>query len=228
MHEHADRRQGTRNGSSRCRRRRSNRFRCRRPTRAKPGALLERQPHGRMGFDVHELGNHVFADHRVDAFPHARICAPLVDEPHVVRIAQPPGDGRHMLEALPHSDRRHRAAIRVTADHDVRNAERNQRIFDGRCYAARFGPVWRHDVSGVADHEEIARIALSNELGHHPAVRARDEQRARSLAGGQSSEEIGALREDVALKPEKPFDDVVYDYVGTVFVDRGVLRAIGQ
>ena len=38
-------------------------------------------------------------------------------------------------------------------------------------------PVAGDDVAGITDHEEFAGLALGQQLGDHPAVRAGDEQR---------------------------------------------------
>jgi hypothetical protein len=69
----------------------------------------------------------------------------------------------------------HRAAIGMAANHHVADAQRRHRIFDAGRDAASLGAVGWHDIAGVADNEHLARLPLSQELGHHPAIRAGDE-----------------------------------------------------
>src|ERR1700686_4999099 len=52
-------------------------------------SLFEREPHRRMSPDIGELGDHVFADHRVDAVMFALVLTRLVDDFCGIRVLQP-------------------------------------------------------------------------------------------------------------------------------------------
>ena len=52
-------------------------------------SLFEREPHGGMRLDVRELGDHVFADHRVDPVAFALVLTRLVDDLRGIRVVQP-------------------------------------------------------------------------------------------------------------------------------------------
>src|SRR5258708_16127368 len=64
-------------------------------------ALLEREPYAGMRLEVGELRDHVLAYHRFDLVACAAVLARLVDNLRGVRVAQPAGDGRHVIHAPP-------------------------------------------------------------------------------------------------------------------------------
>jgi hypothetical protein len=64
---------------------------------------------------------------------------------------------------------------------DVLNARYGHRVLDRSGNAAGLGAVGRHDVVGVADHEDAARLGLGDQFRHHPTVGAGDELGFRGL-----------------------------------------------
>ncbi len=192
------------------------------PAVQREAPFLEREPHGRMRLQVGQLRDDVLAHHRVDPFALAAMRARLVHDPCRIGIAQPVANGRHVVHALAGRNRGHRTAIGMPADHDVRHAQRGDRIFDRRRHAARLRAVRRHDVARVADHEQVARLALRDELRHEPAIRARDEQRPRILAACEIAKQRGARRIGVALELQEAFDDVLHRvFSGAGGIDEG-------
>ncbi|SAL90168.1 hypothetical protein KPHVMX_140029 [Klebsiella pneumoniae] len=123
---------------------------------------------------------------------------------------------RHRLKALTGGDRFHRAAVGMAADHDIRHAQRNHGIFDGRGNAARLRPERRHDIPGITNDKELSRLLLGNQFRHQTAVRTGDEKRFGILAGGQAAEEFFTLGEDLFLKVEEALNDMLHSSVSSL------------
>ncbi|MDT4855569.1 hypothetical protein FQZ97_899290 [compost metagenome] len=115
-----------------------------------------------------------------------------------------------MIKTRATRNRAHRTTVRVPADHDVPHAQDRDRIFHGGRYATWFWTVGWHNVPRVADHEQFARLALGEELGHDATVRAGDEQRLRILCRCELLEKLDTLRKDLALKAQEAVDDVTH------------------
>ena len=105
---------------------------------------------------------------------------------------------------------RHRAAAGVAADDDVRHLELDDGELDRGRDAAHEAVVLRHDVAGVAEHEQLAGLGLHQEKRIDPRVAAGDDHRVRRLAGGELGEALAVLRVHVALKGANAGDDVVH------------------
>ena len=105
---------------------------------------------------------------------------------------------------------RHRAAAGVAADDDVRHLELDDGELDRGRDAADEAVVLRHDVAGVAQHEQLPGLGLRQQKRIDPRVAARDHHRLRRLAGGELGESLAILRIDVALKGANAGDDVVH------------------
>ena len=173
-------------------------------------APFERQRDGRVCLEVGNLGNHVFADHGIDAVPLVGMFPCFIDGLGRIRITQPARHGGHAVQAFAGGYGRHRAAVRVAADHDIGHTKRRHRVFHGGGDATRLGSVAGHDVAGVANHEQIARFSLGEQFGHDATVGAGDEQRPWRLAGGELLEQFPAARQDLALKFQETVDDILH------------------
>jgi len=93
------------------------------------------------------------------------------------RMLDPVRDGRHPIELVLAQDRFHGPAIGMAANHDILDAERRYGIFDaGRNASCRWTVGW-NNVSGIAHHENLARLALGKNLRRDAGVGARDEHR---------------------------------------------------
>ncbi|MNN96290.1 hypothetical protein D3C81_2152490 [compost metagenome] len=81
-------------------------------------------------------------------------------------MTQPGFDRRHFFQALRVEYRTHGAAVGVSANDDVLNAEGQYRVFDRSGNTAVHLPVrWNH-IADVTGHEQIARGALGDQLGN--------------------------------------------------------------
>jgi len=98
----------------------------------------------------------------------------------------------------------------MTADHHVGDAQHRHRVFDGRRHAAWLRSIGRHDVTGIANDEEIAGVLLREQLGHDTAIRTGDEQGFRTLSVGKPAEQFRAIGKNLALKAQEAFDDFLH------------------
>lgn len=179
--------------------------------------LGQREGYRGMGADVVQLGDDILAHHAVNALFFCRVVAGLIDHAGGIGMAQPVLDCRHVIQTGAGSDCRHRAAVGMAANHDVRHLQLGHCILYRGADAAGLGAERWHDVAGVANDEQITGFALRDELRHHPAVGAGDEQRLRRLAGRQRLEQFFVGWVDFLLKAQKTIDDVVHIGVGRGF-----------
>lgn len=126
--------------------------------------------------------------------------ARLVDDLRGFSMLQPPGDCGEMVHAFAFGDRRHCAAIRMTADHDIGHPEHRHGVFDRCRHTSGVGAIRRHDIPRVSDHEQFARFLLRQQFWYYAAIGTRDKQRAWMLRGGQVSEQVRPLRKCFFLK----------------------------
>src|SRR2546430_1558483 len=85
----------------------------------------------------------------------------------------------------------------MAADDDVRDLERNHRIFDHGGDAAQHLSISWHDVADVAADEQIARIGVRNEGGIDAAVGTGNEEDLRILLVSELFKELAVLRVDL-------------------------------
>ncbi|MNT41506.1 hypothetical protein D3C72_1778660 [compost metagenome] len=121
---------------------------------------------GRVSLNIIELGYDVLFDHSVNFVDFAIPRFLLYHSFCRVRIVQPVGHSRHRVKALARSYRLHGAAVRMAANHDIRDAQCHHCVFDGRRHPARFRAKGRHDVACVTDNEKLPRVLLCHKLGH--------------------------------------------------------------
>jgi len=189
-------------------------------------SLGEGQGDRGMGSKVNELGDDVLADHAGELVAVGGVMMRGIHRLGCVGMVQPAAHRREMAEIMVMRDRRHGAAVRMSADHHVANAQHGDRILHRRGNPARLRPERRHDVAGVANHEHLARFALCEQLGHDAAVRAGDEQRARRLLVRQRLKQAFAFGK--RLCPELPdtfdqlFHDVFLSERGRILWSRGI------
>ncbi|MNQ83423.1 hypothetical protein D3C85_985010 [compost metagenome] len=141
-------------------------------------------------------------------------------------MAQPARNRRQMVKARATRNGAHRAAVGVATDHDILHAQHRDRILDGGRDAAGFWTVRRHDVAGIANHEQFAWFTLRKEFRHHAAVRAGDEQRLGMLRRRELLEELNALRIDFSLKAQEAVDDVTHGVLHVQITDADTTRSI--
>src|SRR6185437_3867678 len=75
----------------------------------------------------------------------------------------------------------HSTATGMTADDNVRNAEDSYGIFNAGGNSTGSDSIWRNNVAGIANYEQISRPLLHEELGDDAGVRAADKQGLRTL-----------------------------------------------
>ena len=130
-------------------------------------------------------------------------------------MAQPRAEVRPSDVLATGGERRHRATARMATDDDVAHFQHVEREFDGR----RLGLVGdrlsvrtrgRHEISGIADHEQIARLGGREDVGLHPAVGAGDVQRVGLLAQGEARERLGIIRPPALPEVDDPLDQLAH------------------
>ncbi len=112
-----------------------------------------------------------------------------------------------MIQTLTGGNCRHCAAVGVTTDHNIGDPEGGNGVLHGGGNTARLGAVRRDNISGVADHEQIAGFALSDQLRHQPTVGAGNKQRPRALLGGEIPKQRDALGKRLLLELQKTVND---------------------
>jgi hypothetical protein len=122
-------------------------------------------------FQVFELDQHVFLDGDAQLLISGQTSVILGDDPAGrLGLRQPGGDGWQLRHQLGAQQGLHRPAPGVSAHHDVLDPQHGDRVFDrGRLSAVR-GAVGGHDVAGVAQREQLARIGLREQVGDDPRV----------------------------------------------------------
>ncbi len=172
--------------------------------------LLQGAGDAGVGAQVGQLGDHVVPHQGVQPRRLGGVFVGAVHRPCGLGVVQPAGHRRQLVETGAGRDGAHRAAVRVAADHDVADPEHRHRVFHRGADPAGLRPVAGDDVAGITDHEEFAGLALGQQFGDHPTVRAGDEQCLGGLPGGQGLEQLRARRVGVALEAEKAVDDVTH------------------
>lgn len=165
--------------------------------------LVQGQGDRGMCPDVGQLGDDVPADHSLQSLLRRSVGAGGVNGLRGVSMGKPAGDGRQVDQARVVRDGSHRSAVRMATDDDVRDAQNGDRVFDCRGDAAGSRAVGRHDIAGVADHEQVAGFPLGQQFRDDPAVRAGNEHSSGVLGGGQILEESRALWKGFPLEFQK-------------------------
>ncbi|CAI8774316.1 conserved hypothetical protein [Pseudomonas sp. IT-P260] len=161
-----------------------------------------------MGTQVLQLGDDVLLGEDRHAFFFVGAVAVVMHHGlRHFRMTQPGFDCRHFFQAVRIEHCPHGAAIGVAANDDVLHAQRQYRVFDGGGNAAVHLAIRRYDVADVTGHEQIARRALGDQLGHDARVGTGDEHRPWRLRRGEFLEEFFLLREDLMMKMQKAVND---------------------
>lgn len=127
-----------------------------------------------------------------------------------VCVSQPVGHGGHMAQAFTGGNGSHRAAVGMAADHDVGDLKRGDCVFHRCRNTARPWAIRQHNVASVADHEQIAWLALSDQLRYQSTVRSRNKQRPRTLLGDQVLEQFDPLGKSAFLEFQKTVNDLFH------------------
>ena len=88
-----------------------------------------------------------------------------------------PGDGRHFRNVFRMQQSLHGPAMRMTADHDVGHFQAVDREFNRCRFSARRCVERRDNVPRVAQHEQVTRIGVRDQVGIDPGIGAGDKQR---------------------------------------------------
>ena len=138
---------------------------------------------GRVGLDIAELRKDVFLHHRIHFIDRLIPAFLLYHGFCRVGIAQPVRYSRHRLQVRVIGNRLHRAAVGVTADHDVGHAQRHYRVLDSCRDAAWLRPERWNNVASITNNKELSRLLLGDQFRDQTAVGAGDKQRFGILAG---------------------------------------------
>src|SRR5690606_21189450 len=133
-----------------------------------------------------------------------------------LRMLQPGPHGGHATQLFRIEHCLHGAAVGMTADDDVLDAQGNHRVLDGSGYTAEHLPVGGYDVADVAGHEQITGGTLGNEFGHHPGVCAGDEHRLGGLLERQFVKQLLLVRVDHFMKMHVTIDDLCDRVIGAL------------
>lgn len=162
----------------------------------------------RVGGEVGQLGADVLPDQRRDpAGTGARRTGH-----RGIGVAQPAGDrgDRPQVPALGQGG--HRAAGRMPAHDDAADPEDGDGVLDAGRHPVRDRCVRGDEVPRGADDEELTRLALRDELRHHPGVRAADEQRAGPVGVCELREEAFLRGEDLLLEACDAVREIVHGH----------------
>ncbi|KAF1030978.1 MAG: hypothetical protein GAK37_00990 [Pseudomonas sp.] len=181
--------------------------------------------HRRVRAQVLQLGDHVFFGQQRHALAFAGAIAVVLDHgAGHFGMAQPGFDRGHFFQALGVEHCTHGAAIGMAAHDDVLHAKGQHGVLDGRGHTAVHLPVGRHHVAHVAGHEQVARGALGDQLGHDARVGAGNEHGPRALGRGELLEEFFLLGEDLVMKMQKTVNNVLQRCIGGLRLVRGRSR----
>ena len=113
----------------------------------------------------------------------------------------------------------------MTADDDVSDLELRERVFNGggfRTVVPRPSVTsrGRDEIADVPDHEQVARIRRSEEVGNHTAIGASNEQGVRGLPECQACEFVAVIRPYVLAKFDDSLDKFFHRPFGRAFRNR--------
>jgi hypothetical protein len=147
------------------------------------------------------LNQHVLLDRRIEQIDAFQVGVTFVHYmSRSVGMFEPFGEKRHVGERFGVEQPFHRAAIRMAHYERMFHSQRGDGVLDGRPGASVRGAVRRDQRAGVAQHEEIARLGLHQQVRRDAGIGASDQQRLRLLPLRKTLEQFAMRAEGRSLE----------------------------
>ena len=175
-------------------------------------ALVQLGSHTGIGAQVVNLGEHVFGHRNFQQI--FTTTGAVVLQNHLARcfrMFQPAADqGHFVFQLFDLQQAFHGSAVGMAANHNFTHPQGFDRILDRRSFTAIGRAIGGNDVTGIADHENFARIRLGNQFRVNAGVRTRDEENARFLPMGQLFKQLLMGSEVILLKLPQAFNQFMH------------------